>query len=920
MTNGLSETAIQALIESGDLNASIESILRVPAEDRKGYTRFISSALKENHEKSYVLNLPEDMRIRLGKQRDVLHLMLFTCTSLSAVIKEGWWSMPQDDVAIKIIKIFKPDWINEWVEWLSDNISGRFLLIRKLMALEICVEPKSEGYIIGMIQDLGRHRYNITPLESLREGPELLENEVWRLFELEGEGQNSLAAHDKFSVGSRAWSYALIELSNSEEIPRQRLLDASLDALRRDFTQFRAGWFSRFHELLQPTIEERAARVELYLLLLGSQISPTVSFSLKSLTIVNNKATLPVKNFLIQVLPVLESRTKSIVVLALRILEKLAASSQKQNLRDQANSIAQTAASALVHDSVDVQKRVLNLIDKYGIEGDPDISALVTLNHDEIMPSLKPRVKGWISEITDPEEKFGLTIHGGQLERVSHSQALPTIESFDELLAKLSLVLENPENILDVEVVLDGLARLGTKLPANFDILVGPIAKQASSIFQRGSWGQPVSYYIAKLVMGFAAGENLFRDESFEDKKFKDIPPFEKVLYLHVRYIARILEEGQSISLISLPSHGRGFISPMALIDRHRELCQLGIEPPIFEQVLALLRLDVRHKTNEHGVAVTALQAIAKTEFGAAINYALGGNQPIGDTASIWIAAACTRSPGKNCPEIVERFGDLGPDAGQAVEYDFSIRATDNMGFSRLTLRVESGPLAPDKIPLSRLGCLFHLAQKWGYSGYGTFGYSAQIIRWCSTIWPANLEAYFANGIAALDIDWNEVNWPARTFFEPLLESDMPIGKMASLLIALGIGAAEPGERGLAKDALIVSIEEGRLEIATLAACMGKLLPTGFILVSRWTKTLAEVSRVSEKHRGAIHFLIQAMLTLDPEDSPKGISGLVELLYELQVASKEPFAHKAAIDFFQRNNKGGKFGQYSKKMLALRKK
>ena len=40
---------------------------------------------------------------------------------------------------------------------------------------------------------------------------------------------------------------------------RQRLLDASLAALARDFSTYRAGWFSRFHESLAPTDDERAA-------------------------------------------------------------------------------------------------------------------------------------------------------------------------------------------------------------------------------------------------------------------------------------------------------------------------------------------------------------------------------------------------------------------------------------------------------------------------------------------------------------------------------------------------------------------------------------------------------------------------------------------------------------------------------------
>ena len=47
----------------------------------------------------------------------------------------------------------------------------------------------------------------------------------------------------------------------------------------RDFSTYRAGWFSRFHESLAPTDDERAERADAYLGLLRSRVGPTVSFA-----------------------------------------------------------------------------------------------------------------------------------------------------------------------------------------------------------------------------------------------------------------------------------------------------------------------------------------------------------------------------------------------------------------------------------------------------------------------------------------------------------------------------------------------------------------------------------------------------------------------------------------------------------------
>jgi hypothetical protein len=47
--------------------------------------------------------------------------------------------------------------------------------------------------------------------------------------------------------------------------------DATLDALGRGFSAFRAGWFMRFHDALEPTDAERRERLRAYLDLLASR-------------------------------------------------------------------------------------------------------------------------------------------------------------------------------------------------------------------------------------------------------------------------------------------------------------------------------------------------------------------------------------------------------------------------------------------------------------------------------------------------------------------------------------------------------------------------------------------------------------------------------------------------------------------------
>lgn len=66
-------------------------------------------------------------------------------------------------------------------------------------------------------------------------------------------------------------------------LDRRRPLDTSLATLARDLPQFQAAWFSAFHELLEPRVDEREERQAAYARLLRNPLGPTVAFALKAL-------------------------------------------------------------------------------------------------------------------------------------------------------------------------------------------------------------------------------------------------------------------------------------------------------------------------------------------------------------------------------------------------------------------------------------------------------------------------------------------------------------------------------------------------------------------------------------------------------------------------------------------------------------
>ncbi|MGV3721911.1 MAG: DUF6493 family protein, partial [Actinomycetota bacterium] len=224
-----------------------------------------------------------------------------TLTELKAL---KWRATFFNSQAWDVLAERRPAWLVDWTKWMIVENPRTWSQIRQLVRSGLIPTPDEDAYIIGLIGQI----WPRSPLELLRSDPQLLEQDVWRFFEVEGGGEDSLAARDKYSRGDYSWGHALKTLAEEGLLDRQRLLDASLDALQRDFAQFRAGWFSAFHESQSPTLEERAARQERYLALLGSRIAPTVSFALKALAVLDKADQLDGEALAGRVAPALAAR------------------------------------------------------------------------------------------------------------------------------------------------------------------------------------------------------------------------------------------------------------------------------------------------------------------------------------------------------------------------------------------------------------------------------------------------------------------------------------------------------------------------------------------------------------------------------------------------------------------------------------
>jgi hypothetical protein len=134
------------------------------------------------------------------------------------------------------------------------------------------------------------------------------------------------------------------------------------------------------------------------------------------------------------------------------------------------------------------------------------------------------------------------------------------------------------------------------------------------------------------------------------------------------------------------------------------------------------------------------------------------------------------------------------------------------------------------------------------------------------------------------NLDFWEASWNDSAYLEVLGDPLTAFGPMATLLLALGLAAKEPGQVGLAVEAAIAALGDGRLAGQVLGGTMAGLLPSGLIKAARWAKSLATVAAASDRHAAEVAIAIQAAFRGQSDQGPRDEGKLVELLHELLIA------------------------------------
>jgi hypothetical protein len=914
----LSSEKLEKLLRGGDVTAVIKFFQHASEADRRAVAPQVvewCQRLNLNWRSQFNQKAAAEIE-RAGRISNWHELMpaantaALACATLQEIKALDGFRRVTAEAGAATLRDRRPPWLDEYAELLCagelSSWGSSWPQVRALVKAGLCQPPRHNNYVLDALNAIWPyHRGGERPelVKLLLAERDWLASDFWRLFAVDGTSEVSLANCEKYGKSRTTWTEALVELSKRGVLSRERLLDASLAALGRDFVQFRSGWFSRFHEALKPTPDERVARVEVYLRLLASSIPPTVAFALEAVAVVDKARPLRAAKLAGALQPVLNARGKAVVKGALQLLDAAAGREP-----DERKTICLSVVSALLNETPDVQKAVFDFLDRQGDRQDPALVAKLRELSAAVTASLRPRLTAWLgatsADTKSARKAAAIPAVSRMVSRIDSSRAIAPIANLDDLIHVASAVLEDPANPTDIERVLDGLSRLGQKRPTDFDKRVGPLRKRAMKKSGSGSWRPLLDHGLAMLFLTWADGD----DSRLQGAWWAGRSQY-SFLFERLQLIGRQLKTGRALPLLSAPTHLGGWIEPRVLVKRWLAWQDSGLQMDLHEQVLALLRM-----APEGRPAALSAAKVARGESGQALRYALGEDLKMGREAALWLAAARSRQPFGDLPEFERRHPRLGPDAGTEAQFGWQAvgerKQSREHKWTSLELELQRKPPFPKQVQGSLLPVLFHTAEDG----------DRNLTSWAAQLWPANREALFAYGCGRLEISVDYADASDREYhpyLEPLAEPHTELRPMARLALALGLAAQDNALRGRAQDGLIAAITEGRVKVDELGGTMSRLLDTGINKFARWAKVLRDVARVSEEHTTVVAELMTCALHGDPAKAPRDINVLLEMLYELLSETGGKLNDARAKEYLAALKAGGKTAKLVRQLLAL---
>ncbi|TGE07823.1 DUF6493 family protein [Hymenobacter fodinae] len=405
----------------------------------------------------------------------------------------------------------------------------------------------------------------------------------------------------------------------------------------------------------------------------------------------------------------------------------------------------------------------------------------------------------------------------------------------------------------------------------------------------------------------------------------------------------RLQTEGPTLPLLSTPSHAPYWVAPTVLVQRLLAYQSAGIEPATADLAMTLARTAVT-APDDAAAARLLLPQLQHPELRALLEWYLAPHpalsalplptppttdKPVAREFTerlsklipflkrtptpeaplaladalpwLWVVAARTRFPYQELPELAALANYPGVAKPWLPEWHFeqkthTYKQSWNKQQPEITntwqeLTVHTPPV-PRGLPSSLL-LYSHYVQppKSTTDWYSVLSLQVEL-PFLLSLFPLNPDPLYWHLIrfsCRTDESDSTDREAVQTALHSLLAPGPVFSEPATLLLAIGLTHATPAGRAIALEALLASVDAGRLVPEVLGQMLGKLLYAGFVPVQRLSDTLAQARAISPLVDDAVRQLLETLLPLLPTAAPlRNTRKLIEAYADVQSRTSQP--------------------------------
>jgi hypothetical protein len=947
---GISEQ-FKELVEKEQEPAMLELLRTASQEQRKELVPIIKKL--ERHYFQYVEGANGSSRTRGSQeQRSMLQLAGFVCFSRSEFEKIfPAFGILQRSQYEKLFDWFRPPWLSDYINNAAGDENSFYLNYDQVMELEAqgILQPSRELIARTLPRYIFEHtndpewRYIYKPEKLLKYEATLLEH-IWYIFEVDTtihHIQGSILFGENQGTQELGWVTAFLDFSAEGKIDRQRLIRESLLAANRNFNKNLSGWFIGLLEKLEPLEKELLPLQQELLAVLASPHSKVVNTALRQIKKIAKEKTFNAVAFLDSVPLLLSTETKSIVLSAMQLLEKLA--QQKPEL---SRKIAILAAQAFLHQDEGIQTRTAKIIEKFIDKADPELMAALQPYQQSMMQSAV-RLLDFLPVNNEEEATGDHTSQDTEHAAEEKWQALPTLESWDDLVFLASQAFDNNES-WHIDLIPAALINWQHQIKGEHIDRLEPALQRAIKLSLRDfrSTQGFLDHMLAIFFVDYCIqlvrkwpGESTTLKELFakyderdgeEIKSWLAIAPDKAYIDGWSKYgddpfytgyknflieVLQKLNAGDSLPLLSTPTHEPAWVSPQTLVERLLKYQEAGRQPASMDFQMALARCHPALYEEPAGSLIEQLTG----EIKDLLLFRLHQRRELPASTAypdLWVTALLSQT-NKIFHPVLEQWGYAETDfyrwAGrtnwQTIEEEYAVKYYDYQQKKYITairrhkiLKLDLYGTARKEVKgFSKLMSKLLPAKKEAPSPFLKYWQIKSLyfenegndVRRTLLLAPANPEAFLLPVLQRVmmhsDFAGEGSKRIAIALLQTLYELNIPFSETGHLFIATAMLMNDKTASALAAELWIKGVVRNQLDPAEMGRIIGNHQRIEFAPLQRLSNLiLQQMFRLSAAHNRALQIMLENIFVQLPPQPIKNLKKLLEIYGELLALNSSP--------------------------------